>query len=260
LRKANRVGNVSQAGSLGAIAAVEASAYEELDQCILFWRQSCSILGSADLINNQLVSHDLFIPVDLPRFYVPRPANWLTAFEPQTGRKPFSKAKFKGNASPRRTFTFSSTRPARFRQPNPATHLRSGDETKAEAAKQSNSSPPESASPDFFSGDARPSQPPAIANRIDEVLAKYAKAHCFSLLRTTHVPCGRIAEWAGQAVQVAAVPPRFAILPPIQPNRPVVVAFLRADGIAFSGHSPDVHGTGRPTALWKDGSMTSISS
>jgi hypothetical protein len=55
----------------GQIAVVEASAGQEWSKAIYFGARAILILGSADTNHLNLRSHELMIPVNLPRFYVP---------------------------------------------------------------------------------------------------------------------------------------------------------------------------------------------
>lgn len=65
-------GNEFLGGALsGQIAAIEAEAPEGWSNAFYFGARALLVLGGADTNNQHLRSHDLMIPVHLPRFYVP---------------------------------------------------------------------------------------------------------------------------------------------------------------------------------------------
>ncbi|MFN4242200.1 MAG: FtsX-like permease family protein [Tepidisphaerales bacterium] len=240
-------GNEFSAGAVaGQIAAIEAEAPEGWSNAFYFGARALLILGAPDTNNQHLRSHDLMIPVHLPRFYVPpgeladriRAGRW----EDVAGSADAA-AKGGGELVLRSDVRWQRTRVRNFYAyvaPGPVDEEEvrrlvgqlgearaSADEAEARLIQLGPATEP-------VLQRLRESAPAAVQTRIDRVLTRVPRGALLLTAAydaTSLVP--DLGPGASQAVQPAVLLGMLRELVERPPRRPVVAAFLGADGIEF---------------------------
>lgn len=239
----------------GQIAAVEADTREGWTNAFYFGARALLVLGSTTTDNQSLRLHDLMIPVDLPRFYV---APGELADRIRAGKvgpsKLFADVRWE-RTKVRNYYVYipaalpgTSKDDARANANSLIAAL--SDETKVEQAERDLLALGPAVEPLLTAASATAT--PEVKERIDSILKRLARSALLLTApydATSMVP--DLGPGAGQAVQVAALLGMTRDWVATPPQRPVVAAFLAADGIEFGATRQMFMALADPPETWE---------
>lgn len=227
------------AGALaGQIAAVEANSADTWSNAFYFGAKALLVLGSPETNNQHLRTHDLMIPVYLPRFYVP-PGELADRIRASAGGEGGGfEAELRSQVLWQRTTVrnfYAYVRPAAVDEAEVERLVAQLGEGRAQADEAEARLIQLGPGVDGVLQRLREALPSAVQSRIDRVLQRVPRG---ALLLTAAYDATSLVPdlgvGASQAVQPAAVLGILRELTARPPRRPVVAAFLGADGIEFA--------------------------
>lgn len=234
----------------GQIAAVEADTREGWTNAFYFGARALLVLGSPKVDNQSLRQHDLFIPVNLPRFYVEpgELADRIRAGKVDTV-KLFAEVQWKRTTVRNFYVYVSPAAPDRPAIEPLVAKLGAGGPAADDAERQLLAMGPAVTA---ILAEVRSVQPEGVQGRIDRLVRRIPRGALLLTApydATSMVP--DLGPGAGQAVQTAALlamTRNFVATPPV---RPVVAAFLAADGIEFAATRQMFMALADPPETWR---------